>query len=486
MKITFVGHQTWFVEGARASVLVDPVLRDRFGRTENSGFQVFPPRTVNASEMPTPSAVFISHEHSDHFDPGSLALLDTRIPVYLGALVIEPVAEVIRQLGFTVHRVNSGEQLEIEDLRVTFFAAGSATAYWESRVYQVYFESSTAPDDPFFIAVDALISEEMQSQIDAGRLVAPTTVAVSNNSQVTPEGVFGSMDNRRVTPFTNPKKKGFVGLGVLESVVHSYFKTHWRPERILICGCGFMKDSDDFGPFPFSDQQELAALANRLSLGPVAFGPLPGERYEIRAGGVATSRVPWIELDEARMQSLRAMRDRFMASGRSLRKQAVVSTPMSDSQKQDHVGLIEKSLSDMVSALMMSKLGRHLTSRSAGNDEANASSPLVVRLLDGPGGEALQWAFDARASGFRRDKTEAQSLLERFPFGVELWFVDFIAILQGEIQVWDIAGTALESWYACDEFEGPVPFFYSYFGENTSVELARKVYFRRLASGETP
>jgi hypothetical protein len=73
---------------------------------------------------------------------------------------------VIRQLGFTVHRVNSGEQLEIEDLRVTFFAAGSATAYWESRVYQVYFESSTAPDDPFFIAVDALISEEMQSQID--------------------------------------------------------------------------------------------------------------------------------------------------------------------------------------------------------------------------------------------------------------------------------------------------------------------------------
>ena len=64
MEITFLGHQSWLISHESTHVLVDPILADRFG--SNDGIEIYPPRTIDIEHFPPVSAIFLSHEHSDH------------------------------------------------------------------------------------------------------------------------------------------------------------------------------------------------------------------------------------------------------------------------------------------------------------------------------------------------------------------------------------------------------------------------------------
>ena len=47
-------------------------------------------------------SLFLSHEHSDHFDIQSLNLLPRSAKFVVGATIVEPVKQCIRDLGFTL------------------------------------------------------------------------------------------------------------------------------------------------------------------------------------------------------------------------------------------------------------------------------------------------------------------------------------------------------------------------------------------------
>jgi hypothetical protein len=57
---------------------------------------------------------------------------------------------------------------------------------------------------------------------------------------------------------------------------------------LVICGGGFMKAYDAFGPYLFSDQNVIGEVGDALSLGVRISGPLPGERYTITGGSPIT------------------------------------------------------------------------------------------------------------------------------------------------------------------------------------------------------
>ena len=46
----------------------------------------------------------------------------------------------------------------------------------------------------------------------------------------------------------------------------------------------------------------------------------------------------------------------------------------------------------------------------------------------------------------------------------------------GKIQIWDLAGTSIRSWYLGDIYENMIVFFYKYFGEQRRPDLALMVY----------
>lgn len=483
MKVCFLGHQTWLISEKNTFILIDPILKDQFGASLNAGFQIYPPRNINISKIPKLSGIIISHEHSDHFDIESLNLLSRDIPVYLGVLVISPVVETIEELGFKVYKIPSldSSTIEFEDISLTLFPSGRETAFWEKKVNQIYIQSKHSLNDSLFIAVDALISDQFCAKVNSQEINYPKTIIVSNNSQITPIGVFGALENRKMIQTNNPFKTGLVGLKVLHTILFKYFESASLPipDNIIICGSGFMKDSDNFGPFPFSDQDELAVIASSLSIEKCIKGLLPGESVDLERPNII-EKVDWITLDSQRMKMLQTQRENFIKEGRVLIKSSLLPDYKTEEEKKNKLNFVLAELNSMIPAMMFWDLGKRILSLTEYQSKPLGRKRFVICLLDGPEKVYVQIALDFIELKFNFDDTPQDKLVEYFPFGLELYYRDFIGVATGEIQIWDIAGIALESWYEGPDFEGPVPFLYSYYGENTSPHLAKLAYTRSL------
>src|SRR4051812_7433586 len=88
-----------------------------------------------------------------------------------------------------------GEPARFGSVLVTLYPPGPDTVLWESRVSQVYAQDADAPDiGGFFLCIDATPSQQFIDNVAAGRVPAPRLLGMSNNAQVTPRGVFGSLD----------------------------------------------------------------------------------------------------------------------------------------------------------------------------------------------------------------------------------------------------------------------------------------------------
>lgn len=78
MRITFVGHATVLIELGGRHFLTDPVFSDRvkvLSRRSKPGLRF--------RELPTLSAVLVSHAHYDHFDLPTLRQIDPHVPLLL-------------------------------------------------------------------------------------------------------------------------------------------------------------------------------------------------------------------------------------------------------------------------------------------------------------------------------------------------------------------------------------------------------------------
>ena len=151
VQLTYVGHQTWLVEGGGHAVLVDPVLESAFGLGD--AFRVWPPRTVETGSMPRLDAVALTHEHLDHFHPASLDRLDRSVPVCTGPMLPAAVEDAITALGFSVRRIDHRGVVAYGDLTMRLYPAGGKTLFWENRVVQPVVRCGDGP--AVFIGVDA-------------------------------------------------------------------------------------------------------------------------------------------------------------------------------------------------------------------------------------------------------------------------------------------------------------------------------------------
>ncbi|MEM6991352.1 MAG: hypothetical protein AAF721_12660, partial [Myxococcota bacterium] len=103
--------------------------------------------------------------------------------------------------------------------------------------------------------------------------------------------------------------------------------------------------------------------------------------------------------------------------------------------------------------------GRRLVFRFVENDET-----------------AHQYVLDFNRGAFVKDDTDKAQLLRRFPFGIECFLQDFAAMLDGELQIWELMGNAIRSWWVGSDYDNiPVALFCNY-GEQIRPDLAAKVY----------
>jgi L-ascorbate metabolism protein UlaG (beta-lactamase superfamily) len=96
---TFVGHSTFFLRTAAATLVTDPVFTTHAGPFGRSGPRRVRPPAIPIDRLPPVSVVLVSHNHYDHLQPSSLrALRDTCDPVFVTALGLEGF---LRRIGLT-------------------------------------------------------------------------------------------------------------------------------------------------------------------------------------------------------------------------------------------------------------------------------------------------------------------------------------------------------------------------------------------------
>ncbi|MFC8710337.1 MULTISPECIES: MBL fold metallo-hydrolase [unclassified Streptomyces] len=471
LQLTFLGHQTWLVEGDGHRILIDPVLGDGFGLSPDLEFRIWPPRRVDVASMPALDAVVLTHEHLDHFHLPTLDRLDRRTPVFTGMLLPDAVAEAIESLGFAVHRLAHTSEIRYGELAVRLYPAGAQTLFWEDRVVQPVARLGQGP--AAFIGVDAALSDVYVQQVRDGGQPMPRLAVVSNNSQIAPPGTPGSDTN--LLPGAGDVRGRKSGLRVLNELLLDYLEPLPGVADVALCGNGFLPANTPHGPYLYADHPAMAAAANSLQHLFRVHGPRPGDRLTVPADGpVTTDRVGWVTTDEEFEAEQLAAHTAFLADPK-----APPLTPIAPAVCDPAAALAE--LGDE-----LPRLARDLVPTAAGQLAASIheylNGPLgplriLLTLLDGPGGQDLHYAWDLTTATFEAvDPVPLDQAMTAYPFGAVLFFQDLVGILRGHVQVWDVAGSSMQCWNIGRPLDSLVYALFAVYGEHQRPDLAARSY----------
>lgn len=120
MLVTWLGHAQLFVNAAGKTVLIDPWFAEPvFG---GAWFRYPPPPYPDASTLPRPDFLALSHAHPDHSGPATLAQLGRDTPVLALPFPSGALRRRLDRLGFTqVRWLGAWERVEVSPgLFVTF------------------------------------------------------------------------------------------------------------------------------------------------------------------------------------------------------------------------------------------------------------------------------------------------------------------------------------------------------------------------------
>ena len=476
MRLCFLGHQCFSLQGSQTHILIDPLLLDSFGHSEKISFKIFAPRKIDISRMPPVNAVLLSHEHPDHFHIPSLSHLKPGTPCYIGPMMPECVSRALRRLALNVHTVRLREPIQIGEFRVLFFPADARTIFWEQRVTQIHIESN-AMKKSIFLGVDAIIGSAYKSAVEKGSIQMPYVIVCANNSQVAPPGIPEVHTNMLpISQNSEPKD----GLRILYGILVQYLQLLPSCEHVVICGNGFVSSRQPYGPFMFSDNGELAKIANLLQFGSAVHGPLPGWMLDISKEKATVGRVKWIKLRKGISSALRTRHNRYLSKPKRLKFEPTYQVNPSRRQVVKHISFVEKQLPALAREFLLSNIGALANATHEYLCGPLGGKRFLLRLHTGVRNNVLQYALDFTRAKFVKDHTREEDIVRKFPFGLELFITDLAALLSGNLIVWDLSSTSIRSWYMGNKYLSPVAFLYTVLGEQVRPDLAWLVYKRVL------
>ncbi len=227
---TFLGHQGWLFQSKRACVLVDPLLREPFGDTQALEYRVWPPRAWTAAALPPVDAVVLTHEHDDHFDIPSLAMLDRKIPIHLSARSSVAAQRILGEMGFTVAPLSPGTPVRWKDLELVPFAGDHVSVNcgdeWDALPFLV---RQTGGSGSFFSMVDITIT---QGHVERAKAVHPEpgVVGWTNNA----------LDWSHMTDYMAERDAATQDCFVKMGIGHKLISELWgAPSAMLMCAGGF-------------------------------------------------------------------------------------------------------------------------------------------------------------------------------------------------------------------------------------------------------
>ncbi|TAG79882.1 MAG: MBL fold metallo-hydrolase [Burkholderiales bacterium] len=127
--ITWLGHATVLLQVDGVNIITDPVFSARTAPVQFAGPKREVPFMVTPDELPEIDVVFVSHNHYDHLDEGSILDFKTRFPkaTYLIPIGLKPW---FTARGVTnVRELDWWDSIELAGLKYTFTPA----QHWSKR-----------------------------------------------------------------------------------------------------------------------------------------------------------------------------------------------------------------------------------------------------------------------------------------------------------------------------------------------------------------
>lgn len=129
-KITVVGSASLLIQWNDFNILTDPWIE---GSAVFDSWINYPPSNMSISSLPKIDAIWISHEHSDHFNEYTLSLIDKSIKIYVPDFDDCRLEKLVRKLGFkNIISMHPGELYSLSDkINAVSFTSGS---FWNDNI----------------------------------------------------------------------------------------------------------------------------------------------------------------------------------------------------------------------------------------------------------------------------------------------------------------------------------------------------------------
>ncbi len=438
---TFLGHQGWAFASETAFILVDPLLHEDFGHAQALDYRVYPPRALDHARMPAVDAIVLTHEHDDHFDIPSLALVARDVPIYLSARSSIAARGILETMGFTVHALEPGVPVKLGDLEVSPFTGDHVTVNcgdeWDTLPFLV---RHTGGAGSFFSMVDISITEAHVEWV-AARAMRPGLVGWTNNA----------LDWTFMADYLNDRQDGtqqcFLNMGVGHKLVESLWGT---PTAMLMCanGFSFRGASAWLDDRVFCvDMDAVCAMMSKLYRKETFVQARPGQTFTMVAGKLKQTSpcTPWLETapvaswPSRQKTNATPVRDYLPATGR---------TTLADGE----LAVLAAQLDDFAGALVGGMVFRGLHSMLA--SETDRALTFMFALRDG----AREHRFRYVPQACRFEPTELPR--EAVVAGFECWATDLAAVLRGDLGPIALTFGRSRLWNAL-----PQRFHFDLFGE---------------------
>lgn len=138
-KITVVGSASLLIEWNGFNILTDPWIE---GTAVFDSWINYPPSEIKVTDLPKIDAIWISHEHTDHFNEYTLSLFDKSIPVYVPEFDNGRMKQLVEKIGFkNVTSMPHGKLFSLaNNINAISFASGS---FWNDNILYLQLGSFT-------------------------------------------------------------------------------------------------------------------------------------------------------------------------------------------------------------------------------------------------------------------------------------------------------------------------------------------------------
>lgn len=439
---TFLGHQGWAFHSDRAFVLVDPLLREQFGDAQALDYQVFPPRQLDHAKIPPLTALVLTHEHDDHFDIPSLALVARDVPIYLSARSSIAARQILAEMGFAeVRPLIPGVAVKLGDLELAPLTGDHVTVNcgdeWDALPFLV---RHTGGAGSFFTMVDLTITEQHVAWA-AERAMRPGLVAWTNNA----------LDWTYMTDYLNDRAQGTQQCFMTMGMGHKLIETAWgTPAAMLMCANGFSFRGDaqwlDDRVFCV-DMDAVCAQMAKVYKKETFVQARPGQTFVMAAGKLKSTApcTPWLETAPVATWPSRAktnanpVRDYAPATQRAR---------LADGELAQLAALLDDFAGELVGGMVFR--GLHSLMQS----DTPRALTFMFALRDGDAEH--RFVYEPSACRFVATQAARDTVLA----GLECHATDLLAVLRGELGPIALTFGRARLWNAL-----PQRFAFDLFGE---------------------